>query len=88
MAFHLIDSRHKPTSLDIMFNALLKDLDVPYVVILSKVDKLNQSERAKSVKQVLAQFPELSINDNLILYSSVKGIGKKTVEIMLSKLFL
>ncbi len=88
MAFHLIDSRHKPTELDIMFNALLKDLEVPYIVILSKVDKLNQSERSKSIKRILAEFPELSLNDNLILYSSVKGIGKKEVEIMLSKLFL
>jgi len=71
-----------------MFNALLKDLQVPYIVILSKVDKLNQSERSKSIKKVLAQFPELSLNDNLILYSSVKNIGKKQVEIILSKLFL
>ena len=88
MAFHLIDSRHKPTTLDIMFNALLKDLQIPYIVILSKVDKLNQSEKSKSIKKVLAQFPELSLNDNLILYSSVKNIGKKQVEIILSKLFL
>lgn len=88
LALHLIDSRHKPTQLDIMFNFLLKDLEIPYIVILSKADKLNQSERSKSVKQVMEQFPELSLNDNLILYSSVKGIGKKTVEIMLTKLFV
>ncbi len=88
LALHLIDSRHKPTQLDIMFNFLLKDLEIPYIVILSKADKLNQSERSKSVKQVMEQFPELSFNDNLILYSSVKGIGKKTVEIMLTKLFV
>ncbi len=88
LALHLIDSRHKPTQLDIMFNFLLKDLEIPYIVILSKADKLNQSERSKSVKQVMEQFPELSLNDNLILYSSVRGIGKKTVEIMLTKLFV
>ncbi len=88
LALHLIDSRHKPTQLDIMFNFLLKDLEIPYIVILSKADKLNQSERSKSVKQVVEQFPELCLNDNLILYSSVKGIGKKTVEIILTKLFV
>ncbi len=88
LALHLIDSRHKPTQLDIIFNDLLKDLEIPYIVILSKADKLNQSERSKTIKQVIKQFPELSLNDNLILYSSVKGIGKKTVEIILTKLFV
>ena len=61
--------------------------DIPYTIILSKVDKLNQSERSKSVKNINKQFPELSLGDNLFLYSSLKGIGKKEVEIRLSKLF-
>ncbi|MEE9429395.1 MAG: ribosome biogenesis GTP-binding protein YihA/YsxC [Melioribacteraceae bacterium] len=88
IAFHLIDSRHKPTSLDIIFNNLLKETNIPYLVMLSKCDKLNQSEREKSKKNVIQQFPELSFGDNLFLYSSTKGVGKKNVEMMLSKLFL
>ena len=88
IAFHLIDSRHKPTNLDIVFNNLLKETNVPYLVLLSKSDKLNQSEKEKAKKNVIQQFPELSYGDNLFLYSSTKGIGKKNVEMMLSKLFL
>lgn len=88
IAFHLIDSRHKPTNLDIVFNNLLKETNVPYLVLLSKSDKLNQSKREIAKKNVVKQFPELSFGDNLFLYSSTKGIGKKTVEMMLSKLFL
>lgn len=88
LAFHLIDSRHKPTDLDILLNNLLIESEIPYVILLSKVDKLNQSEKAKSIKMIKEVFPELNLGDNLFLYSSLKNIGKKEVEIRLSKLFL
>lgn len=87
MAYHLVDSRHTATNLDILLNQMLIDERIPYTIILSKVDKLNQSERSKSIKNIIKQFPELSFGDNLFLYSSLKGIGKKEVEIRLSKLF-
>ena len=41
---HFIDSRHKPTQLDIILNKFLIELDIPYIVILNKTDKLKQSE--------------------------------------------
>ena len=74
---HFIDSRHKPTQLDIILNKLLIGLDIPYIVLLNKVDKLKQSELAKAKKEIKEVFPELSIGDNLFLFSSVKGTGKK-----------
>ncbi len=88
LAFHLIDSRHKPTDLDIVLNSLLHKINVPYIILLTKVDKLNQSEKSQSVKRIKQYFPELSIGDNLFLYSSLRNIGKKEVEERLSKLFL
>jgi GTP-binding protein len=87
MAFHIIDSRHKATELDFILNELLNEQEIPYIVILSKVDKLNQSEKSKSVKQIRDQFPELILGDNLFLYSALKGLGKKEIEIRLAKLF-
>ncbi len=74
---HFIDSRHKPTQLDIILNKLLIGLDIPYIVLLNKVDKLKQSELAKAKREIKEVFPELSIGDNLFLFSSVKGTGKK-----------
>ena len=74
---HFIDSRHKPTQLDIILNKFLIGLDIPYIVLLNKVDKLKQSELAKAKKEIKEVFPELSIGDNLFLFSSVKGTGKK-----------
>jgi GTP-binding protein len=88
LAFHIIDSRHPATELDILLNQMLNEYSIPYNVILSKVDKLNQSQLAKSVQNIKTQFPELIIGDNLFIYSSLKGTGKKLIETRLSKLFL
>ncbi len=88
LVIHLIDSRHKPTDLDVSLNSLLIATDVPYIVLLSKIDKLNQSEKVRSVKTVKDNFPELSLGDNLFLFSALKNIGKIEIETRLSKLYL
>ncbi len=87
LAYHIIDSRHSATNLDILLNEMLVRQDITYSIILSKVDKLNQSQKSKSIKTIMMQFPELSLGDNLFLYSALKGTGKKQVETTLSKLF-
>ncbi len=80
LACHFIDSRHKPTVLDIMLHNYLTELKIPYIIILSKVDKLKQSELAKIKKIVSEIFPEIKIGENLFLYSSVKKTGKKELQ--------
>ena len=86
-AFHFIDSRHNPTDLDLQLNGLLKFNQIPYIIILNKVDKLNQSELSLSKKRVIELFPELILGENLLLYSAVKRRGKKEVLKRLAKLF-
>jgi len=48
----LVDSRHPPTKLDIMMKEWLEDLGIPYIVVATKSDKLNQSEKAKTIKTI------------------------------------
>jgi GTP-binding protein len=87
MVFHLLDSRHKPTELDINMNAFLRGSRYPYSVIMSKTDKLKQSEVSKSAKQMTEIFPELSLNDNLFPFSSIKPTGHKNIARILDSLF-
>lgn len=87
IAFHLIDSRHKPTELDIKLNELLKFHKLPYIVILSKIDKLTQSEISGAKKNITNFFPEVKYGDNLYVYSSVKKTGKRELLQKFSKLF-
>jgi len=87
IAFHLIDSRHKPTELDMKLNELLKFHKLPYIVILSKVDKLKQSEISAAKKNITNFFPEVKYGDNLYVYSTVKKTGKRELLKKFSKLF-
>ena len=88
LAFHFIDSRHKPTKLDILLNGYLRELEIPYIILMNKVDKLSQSEFAASKKNISQVFPELLFGENFFPYSSVTGKGKSDVENILNKLFL
>lgn len=87
LAFHLIDSRHKPTELDFKLNAMLHFFNIPFVVLLSKIDKLKQSEISDAKKNAIESFPELSLEDNLLIYSAVKNFGHKEILQRLSKIF-
>lgn len=85
--FHLIDARHHPTDLDILLNDYLKSIGVPYTIVLNKIDKLKQAEIANRKLEIKEYFPEVSFGDNFLLYSAIKGIGKKEVVTRLRKLF-
>ncbi|WKZ68494.1 MAG: ribosome biogenesis GTP-binding protein YihA/YsxC [Melioribacteraceae bacterium] len=85
--FHLIDARHHPTDLDLLLNELLISLQLPYTLVLNKVDKLKQSEIARRKSEIRDYFPEASYGDNLLLHSAVKGTGKKEIVSRLHKLF-
>ncbi len=85
-AIHFIDSRHKPTELDHQLNALLKNNNLAYFIILTKADKLKQSEINPSKKNVVDAFPEVKFGENLFIYSSLKKTGKKEIMKKLSSL--
>ena len=50
LVFLLVDMRHAPTADDIHMINFLIDNELPFVIILTKADKLNKSERAKAMK--------------------------------------
>ena len=88
LVFHFIDSRHEPTNLDIYLNRFLREMNLPYFVILNKIDKLKQSEIALSKRRITECFPELIVDKNLFMYSSTKGTGKTNLRNKLNNLFL
>ncbi|MBE0538671.1 MAG: YihA family ribosome biogenesis GTP-binding protein [Ignavibacterium sp.] len=87
LTIHLIDSRHQPTELDVKLNSMLRSLNIPYIVLLNKSDKLKQSEYSTARKKVVEYFPELIFNENLYFFSSVKGTGNKEIKKLLTALF-
>lgn len=79
LAFHIIDSRHKPTVLDVKLNSLLRFYDIPYIALLNKIDKLSRSKIVTSKKAIKETFPELDFGKNLFVYSAIKKNGRKEV---------
>lgn len=78
-AFHFIDSRHKPTQLDLLLNKFLTDVSLPYTIVLSKADKLKQSEKAKAKQIVIDTIPANLKKSDILLYSTMKHLGRKEV---------
>ena len=87
LAIHFIDSRHKPTDLDHHLNKLLQDLNIPHIILLSKVDKLKQSEQNLARKNLKQFFPGIDLNSNVVYYSSVKLRGKKEIAKLFEEIF-
>ena len=70
----LVDSRHKPTELDIMMKEWLEALGIPFVVVGTKMDKLNQSEKAKA-KKIIRETLNLDKNFPVFLTSAKEKTG-------------
>ena len=87
LAFHLIDSRHKPTELDVKLHELLNGTEIPQIILLSKADKLKQSEYKKAVDNIKTVFSEFIKDENLFFYSSYKATGRKEITGRLNSLF-
>ncbi len=79
----LVDSRHKPTADDITMLDFLEETGLPTVIALTKIDKLNKSERAAR----LAAFPdELGCDEDMLIpFSSVTGEGADVLREMLTQ---
>ena len=57
LVFLLIDMRHAPTADDLHMINFLIDNELPFVIILTKADKLNKTERAKAMKVFSETIP-------------------------------
>ncbi|HKM43612.1 MAG TPA: ribosome biogenesis GTP-binding protein YihA/YsxC [Limnochordia bacterium] len=49
---HLVDVRHPPTSDDVMMNSWLREMDMPYLLIATKLDKISRGKHAQHAKVI------------------------------------
>lgn len=74
LVFQLVDMRHPPTKDDYMMINYLADQGIPFVIVLTKADKLNKTQRAErmlSLKEELKEYDGISF----IPFSSENGEG-------------
>ncbi len=74
----LIDIRVGLTEDDRMMLSYLDHYEVPYIIVATKCDKLNKTQLNEACAKLLSD-PSLRSNTEIILYSSLKGIGRETL---------
>lgn len=75
LVIQLVDSRIGPTADDEMMLSYLREAGIPFLVVATKADKLNATERKKS-EQLLRSHPDIPTDTPIIFYSALKTEGK------------
>ena len=70
----LIDMRHPPTKNDLQMVNFLIDMEMPFAIVLTKADKLNQTERKARLAALPTELPQFE-DLNVTIFSSVTGEG-------------
>ena len=71
----LVDSRIGPTKDDEMMLDFMNQSEIPYIVVATKVDKLNATDRKKNLAALRAH-PLIPENTPIIPFSSLKNEGR------------
>ena len=81
----IVDIRRKPTELDLTLKEWLEDLGRPYILIITKSDKLSGTERSKQTKIIKAAFKGDQTLAT-VTYSSKNHLGRKELWSEIQKL--
>ena len=76
LVVQLVDMRHKPTADDCTMIDFLTAAGVPFVIALTKSDKLKKTERQKREKEIPDELPGLET----IAFSSENGEGVEALK--------
>ncbi len=83
LVVQIIDTRHSPSVLDFQMMDYLYDKKFPFVIVASKVDKLNKTQRSEREKALIEELCRY-VNVPVIIFSSVTGEGIEKIKNMIS----
>lgn len=76
LLIHVVDGRHEPTAIDREIMMMMRGLPQPYVIALSKTDKLSGNDRQKSFARAAAAVTEHQLEVPLIQTSAQTRRGR------------
>ncbi|HEX9656418.1 MAG TPA: ribosome biogenesis GTP-binding protein YihA/YsxC [Bacteroidota bacterium] len=79
LVIQLVDSRHEPTILDLQMVGWLDYYEVPFVIALTKADKLPRSKMPAYMQRVREVFHPFKFCVDVIPCSAITGLGKDDV---------
>lgn len=79
LVIQLIDMRHAPSEDDMTMLKFLREAEIPFIIVLTKSDKLNKSETEKRMREVAE---ELSAFEDItkIPFSAMSGAGTEKIK--------
>ena len=83
VVIQLIDYRHPPSSDDLMMIDFLIDNEFPFIIVLTKADKLKKSERAKRMEAFKSEIPCFD-DITVIEFSAQSGEGADIIREIIS----
>lgn len=85
LVFQLIDFRHPPTADDIIMINFLIDSGIPFVVILTKADKLKKTQREERLRSLQSELP-CADQITVIPFSSETGEGVEEIRAIVEEI--
>lgn len=85
LVFQLIDFRHPPTADDIMMVNFLIDSEIPFVVVLTKADKLSKKQREERRASLLNELP-CAEDITIIEFSAQTGEGRDKIRSIIEEI--
>jgi len=79
LVLQLVDARHEPTELDMMMVGWLDYYEIPFLVALTKADKLPVSKMPRFVDTARESFARFANCRGVLPFSSITGLGKNDV---------
>ena len=79
LVIHLVDSRHDPTRHDQQIMATMKGGRVPYLIVLSKGDKLSKNKQATAVKRLKTVLKQFHLEVPVVLASAKARTGRDEI---------
>lgn len=84
LVVQLTDMRHSVTEQDLEMMRFLKHYNYPFIVVMTKSDKLNKSETAKRLEDIKTELAEFG--DVLTIpFSATKGTGADEIRAVISQ---
>lgn len=84
LVVQLIDMRHEPTKLDIEMIEYMTERKLPFVVALTKCDKLNKTQRSDMLLKICSVLTKYG-NISVVPFSAVKGDGTQELRGLIEK---
>lgn len=85
LVFQLVDFRHPPTADDVMMINFLIDSGIPFVVVLTKADKLSKKQREERRAALVSELP-CGEDITIVEFSAQTGEGCEDIRAIIEEL--